>query len=98
MLRHPPLQRLLLRALARSGAATGGTSSIPVAVASAEARGPFPGALLGWKEEHQASSFSPLLQQQRGFASRGPSFLDPQGRRAMKQKRQAKQRQRLLRE
>jgi hypothetical protein len=98
MLRHPPLQRLLLRALARGSSAAGGTSSIPIALASAETRGPVAGALGRWNEEELSSSTLLQQQQQRGFASRAPSFLDPQGRRAMKQKRQAKQRQRLLRE
>lgn len=100
---HPPLQRLLLRALARAGgAAGGGTTPIPVVAAAAGAHGLAigPARATGWREQQkqQPSSLLLPLLSSRGFASRGPSFLDQQARRAMKQKRQVKQRQRLLRE
>jgi len=93
MSRRLPLQQLL-RALSRAGPG-GGTMPIPVAWVAADAGGPLGGCRTASQhQQHQQHQW--LLS--RGFASRGPSFLDPQGRRAVKQKRQAKQRQRLLRE
>lgn len=103
MLRHPPLQLQLLRAMARARGA-GGTTPIPSSLAAAEVGARTGGAgreqQQRHQQEHQPSCSSPphLLLLSHGFASRGPSFLEPQARRAMKQKRHAQQRQRLLRE
>jgi hypothetical protein len=99
MLRHQQL--LLLRALAQARSGTGGTAAIPtmfgsVVVGPQGSRPAFPGFLE--EQQHQQQQQPQWWHPRAAFASRAPSFLDPQGRQAMKQKRQAKQRQRLLRE
>lgn len=106
MLRHQQL--LLLRALAQArsssaGGGTGGTLAIPamtgsLVVAATQRAGP---PWLPFEQEQRQGGVGVGPQhhhQSAAFASRTPNFLDPQGRRAMKQKRAAQQRQRLLRE
>lgn len=102
MLRHPQLQ--LLRALAHARGAAGGTCTLPTGLASGVQRTwplvpPSEGNSSGHQQQQGPPCSSPSSSSARAaFATRAPSFLDPQGRRAMKQKRQAQQRQRLLRE
>jgi len=93
MLRHHQQLQQLLRAVALAQArGGGGTTLVAPAAVAATSGGCGPARLWGdLEQDHQQ-------QHERSFATRGPSFLDPQGRRAMKHKRQAQQRQRLLRE